>query len=63
MCGKLPQVPADRDVAKRVYYLAEGRIRVDYHYADERVTCSGRVFHKDGASQIVQVHVNLGVAA
>lgn len=50
-----PQIPADQDVAKRVFYLAEGRIRVDYHYADSRVTRSGRVFHKDGQSQIVQV--------
>lgn len=42
-------------MAKRVFYLAEGRIRVDHHYGELRVTRSGRVFHKDGQSQIVQV--------
>lgn len=49
------QISADADVAKRVFYLAEGRMRVDHHYGESRVTRSGRVFHKDGQSQIVQV--------
>lgn len=48
-------MPADQDVAKRVFYLSEGKIRVDYHYGEGRITRSGRVFHKDGQSQIVQV--------
>ncbi len=49
------QVPADQDVAKRVFYLQEGRIRVDFHYGHEHITRSSHVFHKDGQSQIVQV--------
>ena len=31
-------VPAELDVAKRTYYLAEGRIRTLYHYPDGDVT-------------------------
>ncbi|GFH18689.1 uncharacterized protein HaLaN_15536 [Haematococcus lacustris] len=44
-----------KDVAKRVYFLVEGRIRVDFHYGDACVTHSSHVFQKDGQSQIVQV--------
>lgn len=50
-------IDADADVAKRVYYLAENRIRVDYHFGENRVTQSSRMFHKDGQSQIIQVGV------
>ena len=42
-------VPAERDVAKRSYYLAEGRIRTLYHYPDGDVTRARKVrkvFHK-----------------
>ena len=49
------QISADQDVAKRVFYLSEGRMRVDHHYGESRITRSGRMFHKDGQSQIVQV--------
>ncbi|KAL6761433.1 hypothetical protein V8C86DRAFT_3131553 [Haematococcus lacustris] len=49
------KLPADKDVAKRVYFLVEGRIRVDFHYGDACVTHSSHVFQKDGQSQIVQV--------
>ncbi|GIL78981.1 hypothetical protein Vretifemale_8361, partial [Volvox reticuliferus] len=45
---------ADADVAKRVYYLTEGRMRVDYHFGTNRITNSSRSFTKDGQSQIVQ---------
>lgn len=46
---------ADADTAKRVYYLAEGRLRVEYHFGEGRVTASSRTFTKDGTSHIVQV--------
>ncbi|CAN0399980.1 unnamed protein product [Laminaria digitata] len=36
-------VPAERDVAKRSYYLAEGRIRTLYHYPDGDVTRARKV--------------------
>ncbi|GLI65995.1 hypothetical protein VaNZ11_009689 [Volvox africanus] len=50
-----PSLDADSDVAKRVYYLTEGRMRVDYHFGTNRITNSSRSFTKDGQSQIVQV--------
>ncbi len=53
--GRNAAVDADADVAKRVYYLAEGRLRVDYHFGLNRITNSSRLFTKDGQSQIVQV--------
>ncbi|PNW72944.1 hypothetical protein CHLRE_14g612700v5 [Chlamydomonas reinhardtii] len=53
--GRNPALDADADVAKRVYYLAEGRLRVDYHFGTHRITNSSRTFTKDGQSQIVQV--------
>lgn len=49
------QVSADKDVCKRVYYLADGKIRVDFHYGQANITHSSHVFHKDGRSQMWQV--------
>eukprot|EP00904_Undaria_pinnatifida_P000051 jgi/Undpi1/10046/HiC_scaffold_28.g12500.m1 len=40
-------VPAERDVAKRSYYLAEGRIRTLYHYPDGDVTRARKMHFKD----------------
>jgi hypothetical protein len=37
-----PALDADSDVAKRVYYLTEGRLRVDYHFGTNRITNSSR---------------------
>lgn len=34
---------AERDVAKRSYYLAEGRIRTLYHYPEGDVTRTRKV--------------------
>lgn len=48
-------VSADEDVSKRVFYLAEDQIKIEFHYAPNRITNSSRIFHKDGHSQIVQV--------
>ncbi|GLC33992.1 Dynein regulatory complex subunit 7 [Pleodorina starrii] len=53
--GRNAGLDADADVAKRVYYLTEGRMRVDYHFGANRITNSSRSFTKDGQSQIVQV--------
>ena len=30
--------PADQDIAKRTFYLQEGRIRTLCHYAESRIT-------------------------
>lgn len=37
------RVAAERDVAKRSYYLAEGRIRTLYHYPEGDVTRARKV--------------------
>ncbi|CAM9824172.1 unnamed protein product [Sphacelaria rigidula] len=36
-------VPAYRNVAKRTYYLAEGRIRTLFHYSTGDVTRASKV--------------------
>lgn len=46
----------DEDVAKRVFYLTENRIRLDFHFGDGRITKSSRVFNKDGQCQVIQVY-------
>lgn len=46
---------SEEDIAKRVFYLADDQIRVEFHNADNRITNSSRIFHKDGHSHIVQV--------
>lgn len=50
-----PAVPADLDMAKRVFYLSAGKTLVQYHYSEGRVTASYTVFQKDGPAQAVQV--------
>ncbi|CAN0393322.1 unnamed protein product [Pylaiella littoralis] len=40
-------VAAERDVAKRSYYLAEGRIRTLYHYPEGDVTRARKMHFKD----------------
>ncbi len=52
-----PALPADADVAKRVYHVAAGKTLVQYHYGEGRVTASFRTFQKDGPAQAVQVSV------
>ena len=49
----------DADVAKRVFYLTENRIRLDFHFGEDRITRSSRVFHKEGHTQIIQVKRSL----
>lgn len=51
--------PADKDVAKQVFYLAAGRIVVQYHHADDRLTAGHLVFHKDGPAQAVQASTSI----
>eukprot|EP00903_Cladosiphon_okamuranus_P016150 g14905.t1 len=41
------QVAAERDVAKRSYYLAEGRIRTLYHYPERDITRASKMHFKD----------------
>lgn len=50
-----PALDADRDVAKRVFCIADNQICLYYHYGPNRVTTSSRIYHKDGTSHILQV--------
>ena len=49
-----PSVSAQSDVARRVFYLSQDAIRVDYHIPEDRITHSYRVYTKAGQSHIVQ---------
>jgi hypothetical protein len=50
-----PGVPADEDTAKRVFFIAEGRVLVRHAVAEGRLTGGYLQFSKDGAAQAVQV--------
>lgn len=50
-------IDCDDDVAKRVFYLSDNRIRLDYHYGDERIARSSIIFYKNGTNSITQVDV------
>ena len=45
--SRSPGVDADKDVAKRTYFVQDKTIREDYHYAEGRIMASSRVYHKD----------------
>lgn len=45
----------DADIAKRVFYLMDEKIRIDFHYGEGKITRSSRVFHKEGHSHIIRV--------
>jgi hypothetical protein len=48
--------PADKDVAKQVFHLEQGKIIVQFHHADDKLTAGYLSFHRDGAAQAVQVN-------
>lgn len=47
-------VPAQQDLQRRVFYLAQASIRVDYHVPEDSLTHSYRVYTKQGRSHVVQ---------
>ncbi|MEW5310705.1 MAG: hypothetical protein WDW38_002476 [Sanguina aurantia] len=53
--ARFTECSADADVAKRVYYLSDNRIRLEYHFGEDRITNSGKVYNKDGQSHILQI--------
>lgn len=57
--ARFTECSADADVAKRVYYLSDNRIRLEYHFGEDRITNSGKVYNKDGQSHILQVRLCL----
>eukprot|EP00741_Cyanophora_paradoxa_P015016 tig00020830_g14487.t1 len=48
-------IDAESDIAKRTYYMTQGRIRVEYHTAPGRITASSREYSKDGRTDINSV--------
>jgi hypothetical protein len=53
--GRDPSRPADEDVAKRVFFVAEGRVELRYHLGEGRMTAGYVVLQADGPAQAVQV--------
>jgi hypothetical protein len=53
--GRNPDKPADEDVAKRVFYLDQGKTMLCFQHGEGRLTAGYLVFHKDGQAQAVQV--------
>lgn len=53
--GRNPNKPADEDVAKRVFYLDQGKTMLCFQHGEGRLTAGYLVFHKDGQAQAVQV--------
>lgn len=49
-----PAAPAQEDVQRRVFYLAQASIRLDYHVPEDSLTNSFRVYTKTGRSHVVQ---------
>ncbi|KDO23978.1 hypothetical protein SPRG_10675 [Saprolegnia parasitica CBS 223.65] len=44
--GRNPDRDADEDARKRTYNVREGTIRVQFHYAEGKITSASRVYHK-----------------
>ena len=53
--GRNADVPAARDVVKRTFFVSSSRIRVDFHYGDDSITASSRLYSRDGPPQITEV--------
>ena len=51
---RTPELDAELDIAKRTYDVANGVIKVRYHYGRDRVTASSRTYSKAGHN-VVQV--------
>jgi hypothetical protein len=57
--GRNPDKPADEDVAKRVFYLDQGKTMLCFQHGEGRLTAGYLVFHRDGQAQAVQVRLLL----
>jgi hypothetical protein len=57
--GRNADKPADEDVAKRVFYLDQGKTMLCFQHGEGRLTAGYLVFHKDGQAQAVQVRLLL----
>jgi hypothetical protein len=57
--GRNADKPADEDVAKRVFYLDQGKTMLCFQHGEGRLTAGYLVFHRDGQAQAVQVRLPL----
>jgi hypothetical protein len=53
--GRNENVPAAMDVVKRTFFVSSSRIRVDFHYGEDSITASSRLYSRDGPPQITEV--------
>jgi hypothetical protein len=53
---RAPGLDADADVARRVFHIADDRIQLVFHFGDNRVTASSRIFEKGGSCTPVQAN-------
>ncbi|DBA69786.1 TPA: hypothetical protein ACH3X2_012508 [Trebouxia sp. C0005] len=54
-----PAPPQEEDPGpSRVFDIANGCIRLQYHYGSQRVTADERIYHRDGPARLVQVMPN-----
>ncbi|CAM9228570.1 unnamed protein product, partial [Choristocarpus tenellus] len=53
--------PADQDIAKRTFYLSDGRIQTIYHYADGSVTSASKMHFKDSRANAPFIYENEGM--
>ena len=48
-------VPAGEDVFKRTYFVAADQIRLNFHFGEDRITASSRLYTKEGLTHITEV--------
>ena len=49
------KVAASSDVFKRTYFIAADQIRLNFHFGEDRITASTRLYTKDGLTHITEV--------
>ena len=48
-------VPAGDDVYKRTYFVAADQIRLNFHFGEDRITASSRLYTKEGLTHVTEV--------
>ena len=48
-------IPAGEDVYKRTYFVAADQIRLNFHFGEDRITASSRLYTKEGLTHITEV--------
>ena len=53
--SRRPDTPAGEDVYKRTYFVAADQIRLNFHFGEDRITASSRLYTKEGLTHITEV--------